>query len=138
MSPSGGTSARSGTICITSPRLQNEAAKLGHTIRTLIAGPSGGKTLVSLGSPSMDKPSYRLLRFDFKLDPLPDANRLLLSDLRAVGESSLYSQISISGLPTAGFPYGGNTRSRHSQPVAADFSTKRLLTMNSLPSVITC
>src|ERR1700692_2772896 len=93
MSPSGGTSARSGTICIISPRLQNEAGKLGHTIRTLIAGPSGGKTRVSLGSPSMDEPSYRLLLFDFAFDSLSDANRLLRSDVRAVGESPWYSQI---------------------------------------------
>jgi hypothetical protein len=83
----------------------------------------------------MDKPSYRLLLVHFRFDSLSDANRPLLSDLRAVGESSLYSQISIDGLPTAGFPYGGNTRSPHSQPVAADFSTKKLLTMNSLFSV---
>src|ERR1700730_9029576 len=76
MSPSGGTRERSGTICITSPRLQNEAGKLGHTIRTLTAGPSGGKTLVSLGSQSMNKPSYRHLFFDFKSDSLSDANQL--------------------------------------------------------------
>src|ERR1700688_2955750 len=93
ISPSGGTSARSGTICIISPRLQNEAGKLGHTIRTLIAGSSGGEGLVSLGSPSMDNPSYRLLLFDFTFDSLSDANRLLRRDVRAVGESSLYSQI---------------------------------------------
>jgi hypothetical protein len=48
---------------------------------------------VSLGSPSMNKPSYRLLLFDFTFDSLSDANRLLRSDVRAVGESSLYSQI---------------------------------------------
>src|SRR5580704_12746023 len=66
MSPSGGTSGRSGTSCITSPRLQNEAGKLGQTIRTLIAGPSGGKTLVSSGSPYMGKPPSWDLLFDFK------------------------------------------------------------------------
>ena len=41
----------------------------------------------------MDKPSYRLLLFDFTFDSLSYANRLLLSDVRAVRESSLYSQI---------------------------------------------
>src|SRR6202043_2504049 len=66
MSPSGGTRERSGTISITSPRLQNEAGKRGQTIRTLIAGPSGGKTLMSLGSLSMHKPLSRDLLFDFK------------------------------------------------------------------------
>src|ERR1700730_7373130 len=66
MSPSGGTNDRSGTISITSPRLQNEAGKLGQTIRTLIAGPSGRKTLISLGSPCIDKPLSRDLLFDFK------------------------------------------------------------------------
>src|ERR1700676_3540165 len=82
MSPSGGTSARSGTISITSPRLQNDAGKLGHTIRTLIAGPSGAKTLVSLGSRSMDKPSYLRLLFDFNPDSLR-CESVLLRSLRS-------------------------------------------------------
>src|ERR1700686_5035856 len=76
MSPSGGTRERSGTICINSPRLQNEAGKLGQTIRTLIAGPSGGENFVSLGSRSMDKPSYLRLLLDFEFDSLSVANQL--------------------------------------------------------------
>src|ERR1700730_13943131 len=143
MSPSGGTRARSGTICITSPRLQNEAGKLGHAIRTLIAGPSGGKTLVSLGSRSMDKPSYRHLLFDFKFDSLSDTNplcknryaRVMHSGIGWLGESSLYSQILLLVLATTGSPEA-YTRRRHPRPVAPDFSTKMRLTMNSLPSVI--
>src|SRR5260370_11079779 len=43
MSPSGGTRERSGTISITSARLQKVAGKRGQTIRTLIADPSGGQ-----------------------------------------------------------------------------------------------
>src|ERR1700720_2414420 len=66
MSPSGGTSERSGTISITSPRLQNEAGKRGQTIRTLIAAPSGGKNPLSFGSRPLDKPLSRDLLFDFK------------------------------------------------------------------------
>src|ERR1700674_1226995 len=56
MSPSGGTRERSGTISITSARLQKEAGKRGQTIRTLIAGPSGEKDLISSGSRSMNEP----------------------------------------------------------------------------------
>src|SRR6202521_2068147 len=55
MSPSGGTRDRSGTISITSARLQKEAGKRGQTIRTLIAGPSGEKDLISSGSRSMNE-----------------------------------------------------------------------------------
>src|SRR5438132_7080423 len=67
MSPSGGTRERSGTISITSPRLQNEAGKRGQTIRTLIAGPSGGKDLISSGSRSMNKsPSYQFVELASK------------------------------------------------------------------------
>src|SRR6202140_1134651 len=55
MSPSGGTRERSGTISITSPRLQNEAGKRGQTIRTLIAGPSGGEKKKSSGPLAMKK-----------------------------------------------------------------------------------
>src|SRR6202140_1913432 len=59
MSPSGGTRERSGTISITSPRLQNEAGKRGQTIRTLIAGPSGGKDVSPSGSRPLKKtPTY--------------------------------------------------------------------------------
>src|SRR5712692_10507938 len=62
MSPSGGTRERSGTISITSARLQKEAGKRGQTIRTLIAGPSGGKDLISSGSRSMNKsPIYAVV-----------------------------------------------------------------------------
>jgi hypothetical protein len=43
---------------------------------------------------------------------------------------------SIAGLPTTGFPYGGIYEKRHPGPVAADFSTKMLLTMNPLPRVV--
>src|SRR5260370_7318333 len=45
MSPSGGTRERSGTISITSARLQKVAGKRGQTIRTLIADPRGGGNL---------------------------------------------------------------------------------------------
>jgi hypothetical protein len=54
MSPSGGTRERSGTISIISARLQKEAGNRGQTIRTLIAGPSGGKDLKSSRSRSMN------------------------------------------------------------------------------------
>src|SRR2546425_1214132 len=67
MRPSGGTRERSGTISITSPRLQNEAGKRGQTIRTLIAGPSGGKDLISSGSRFMNKsPSYQFVELASK------------------------------------------------------------------------
>ena len=45
ISPSGGVIARSGIICSTPSKPQKDGGKLGHTIKTLMFDPRGGKEL---------------------------------------------------------------------------------------------